>query len=571
MRKKIDLCFRIVFRLSILLLLLSSIVLAQEPESKNRQEVRIWRQRVADLTDGIRQDSSSLDPGERGIYFALLGKILWKTKPLEARDWSLKAVEYTVSSISSSEENTDLSERLKQADKTIQIVAESDYQLSETLAEKIAKILETVKNNGKPSEDSFVSIALQVVDTKPSLAFSLGAESLNYGNSLNLSILISKLNSKNSLLAENLFVLALAAARRNFSYEFTGGLGNILFETNSGPGFSVSLKRSFLELLAEMISRGSLIESEREIGCQVAPLATPILDKFDEFLPSMALTVRQQVQFCIPFSNGYTAEIAKAEANGDEPRTVNDLIQAARDTNDPGLKGRYYYKAITKLKALRKFDEIISLLDEMTEIDKKAISSVAWESWRIEYAFLSAFDSFERQDMPSVYRTINRTPKKSRPFVRFRLIYKLSPTDSRDFILENLEQIRKEIGSSLEITPKDAASSYLSLARLYIKIQPTESEKVFRDATRYINKTDDENPDFLAESDYAPLQDYIRIPFEFLETDETGFYSSLANISSRRSRIRLKLGFLESAIQRLSQVMKKLESEISQQKVKEKS
>jgi hypothetical protein len=483
----------------------------------------------------------------------------WKLNPAEARNYAQRAAEFSVRSIDKIDDSS-ISEKLKKCEKTIQILAEFDEKMSRMLAEKIARILEAKGKSGGSNADSFVLIAINVVDANPTLAFNLGVKSLTYGNALKLNGLISKLNFKNPILAENLFQLSLGAAKRNYSYEFTGGLGIVVFQERDGKVFSATARRSYLELLADMISRGALIESEQRVGCEVAPLATSVLDRFDEYMPDRSLTVRQHIQICIPFSHGYTAEIAKAEVRGDEPKTVDEFIRAARETNDPGLKGRYFFRAIFKLKALEKFDDIITLLDDMTEVEIKAIGLIAWESWRIEYAFESALVSFESKDIPAVYRTINRTPKKYRPYVRFRLAYKLSVVEHRDFILENLEEIRKEI-ASLDSTPKDAAGDHISLARLYVKVQPTESESVFRDAVKYINKADADNPEFLPEKDYAPLQDYVRLPFELLDSDESGINSSLGNVSSRRSRIRLKLGFLESSIQKLTEIKKKVELE----------
>lgn len=566
MSKRKSLNFRLCAEIVCLILLISPILLSQNLETKNTRQVRLWQQRTEDLTESVVKDSAALDD-ERALYFALLAKIWQKQNPGVAGGYARRAVDLTLKSIDS-DDSHNLDEKLRQSEKTMQIVSEFDEPLSRTLAEKIAKIIESKGTSQKSSADSFVSIALQIVDTNPSSAFALGARSLVYGNSLRLTSLISRLNLKDSKLAEELFVMSLAAARRSYSYEFTGTLGSIVFEVREGRKFSDVLRRSYLETLADMISRGALIEQERATGCEVAPLVTPILDRFDEYLPARALALRQQLEICIPFSHGYTAEIAKAEARGDEPQSADDFIRAARDTNDQGLKGRYFFRAISKLRDLEKFDEIVSLLDDMNEVEVSAVGRVAWESWRIEYAYESALASFEKKDMPSVYRTINRTPRKSRPFVRFRLAYKLSPITERDFILENLEGIQKEV-SSLEIESKVSASAYLSLARLYIRIQPTESLVAIREAVKYINKTDGENSEFLPEKDYAPLQDFVRLPYELLEADEAGINSSFEGISSRRSRIRLKLGLLDSSVQKLAELKKAVELENAKRKVGE--
>jgi hypothetical protein len=195
----------------------------------------------------------------------------------------------------------------------------------------------------------------------------------------------------------------------------------------------------------------------------------------------------------------------------------------------------------------------------MTEDERRA-TAFGWDEWRVVSAYESALASIKGNDMAAAYRIVNKTPKGLRPNVRFRLIYKISPDKYPDLILENLEEIRKELGA-LEIPAKNAAGDYLALSALYLKSQPTEAESCFRTAVKYINKTDAENPDFLPEKDYAPLQDYVPLTADLLKIDEYSIYASLNNISSRRSRTRLRLGLLESALQKLTEAKKRVELE----------
>lgn len=557
--------FKILLLTEILVFLFFSVGLCQTQKLATRQELIVWQQRVDGLTEGITNDSKSIDEGERAIYLALLAKLWWKTNPSEARKYAEKAASLTVEAVDSSND-TDLIQRLQYSQKVIQIIAGFDSSQSQLLTEKLTKILESKGNSGNANADSLVLIALQLVDRNPRLAFVLGARSLFYGNSIELHRLVRRLNSKDTGLAENLFQLSLAAAQRKYNYEFISSFGNLIFQNGEGNGFSDAAKRSYLEMLAGYIRNAVLVESERSTRCEVVTLATPILAKFDEYLPSQSQTIRQEVQICIPFSHPFTQEIAKAETDDATPQTADEFIQAARDTNDPGLKGHYLYKAISKLELLKQFDKIISLLDNMSKEEINAIGQTAWDSWRIEYAFRSALRSFENGDLPAVYHTIDRTPANARPYVRFRLVFKLSSVENRAFILENLEAIKKEL-ASFQISEKDAATSYISLTRLYIKNEPLEAIATFQDAVKFINKTDSANPDFLPEKDYSPLDDYIPLPYELLTTDEFSIHSSLTNISSRRSRIRLKLGLLESSLGKLENLKtKKIEQKEMEQK-----
>lgn len=568
LRKIIYLNSRILFLILFSIFLVSSPVFCEKQKSKSTQELLVWQQRVDELTDGIIQDSKSVGDSERAMYLALLAKMWWKSDPDEARGYLNKAAVLMLSDLRSDDE-ADLVIKLEYAQKTIKIVAALDEKLSQSLVGELEKILkdrDVSSQENTEMADLFAKLGLQMVDTNPRMAFAAALDSVIYGTSLHLPKLIMELNLKDPKLAEQIFQSALAAARRKYNYSFMGTLGNYLFEAYKGKAMSDEAKRAYLGYLSEILAGAATVEAERS-RCDIVNIIAPIFNRFDEYLPTQSQIVRQQVPVCIPFSHPFTAEITRAEANGDGPQTVDEFIQAARDTRDRALKGRYFSRAISMLAKAKRFDDVISLLDDMHEDECKVMSFI-WDEWRADYSALSAMAYFENKDMPSVYRIIAKTPKRVRPYARFRIVYKLSPGSDREFYLENLEEIQKELGS-IEIPARDAASNYLTLARLYLKIQPTESEAMFRNAVKYINKTDSDNPDFEAIKDWAPLFDYVPLSAELLETDESGINSSLNNISSRRSRVRLKLGLLESCLQKLADVKKKVEAE-SKKAIKEK-
>ena len=236
----------------------------------------------------------------------------------------------------------------------------------------------------------------------------------------------------------------------------------------------------------------------------------------------------------------------------DSPKTVEELVSAAQETKDKGLKLKYYYEAIVKLESTKRYDEILSLLNGVTEdgresLGKDPFGMRVWDGWYSQYALLSATQYAKNKDLPPVYKIINGTPKNIRPSVRINLIYELPANEYQVFILENLEETRKEL-TSIDVLPATKADYFLALFLLYVKTQPTEAESVFREMIKAINKADAENPDFKPEKDYAPLKDYISLPSKILETDEVNVMNDFADISSRRTRVRLKLGLLESSL-----------------------
>lgn len=353
---------------------------------------------------------------------------------------------------------------------------------------------------------------------------------------------------------------ALTNAENNAGLRFVSRLSVIAFSTYKEKSLSDLARRSFLVALAGILSHSVANEGEMPSSCQIAMITSSLIDKFEEFLPSQALVVEQQTRLCLPFLSNLNADLASAGLKEDRPKTADELISAARNTDNKVLKGKYFYEAIIKLEKVREFNEITSLLDDMTDNEKEVLGVDIWESYRIESAFTLTTQSIENKDWPSAYRIIDRTPKKIRPSVRISLAYKLPVSEYRAFVLENLEQARKEL-DSLDILAARKADYSLSLARLYTKVEPTDAQNVFRETVKAINNADTENPDSIPEKDYAPLRDYISLPAELLEPDELSIFSSFNDISSRQSRVRLKLGLLESSLQTYLSEKKKADIE----------
>lgn len=561
MRKNQGIRTKIVFVIA-LLPLCSVNFYSQDSLTEKAREVVTWRERTHFLADGVIQDSSAVRTADKLVFLTLLSKVIWKADNAKARKQLGRSIDLTMSWLGSDEE-PDFEAKFRIAQKVVEIAATLDEKVAQSTSEKFLKIAEDRKGSDTANADMLVSIARQVLEKDPHLAFKFAVRSLSLGNSLQLPALLLALNLKDSQLADQLYRLSILAARRNYSFEFVGSLGNITFLVRKGIAFSDAARIAYLEMLADLVASAALIEWERPVRCGVAELATPVLDRFDQYIPSRALTVRQHVQLCLPFAHAFTSGVSKSQASEEKSETVEELLQRARETSDVALKGKYLYQAIKKLEASKKFEALISLLDDLTEEERKSLGNGAWDSWRAEYAFQACvIYFFEAKDLPSVYRVIEKTPKRLRSYVRISLAFKLSPTGDKDILLENLEKTRSEI-ESLEVAPKDAAADYLALILLYVKVQPTALNLVFRDTVKFINAADRENEEFKTHKDYAPLKDIVQLPWEILAVDEQGVFNSLQDISSRRSRIRLKLGLLESSLKKLIQAEKELKIEQS--------
>ncbi|MGB7067991.1 MAG: hypothetical protein WBD22_00670 [Pyrinomonadaceae bacterium] len=515
--------------------------------TKFNPKLLVWQERVDRLTDGVIKDSSSFIDSEKAFYLALVAKLSWKFDPRKSKVHLKQSAKIIRNSLES-DDRANLGTNLENSQKTIRVIAELDTNLSQELAERVLEISSEKDRTGQHS-DLLLLIALQVFEKNPQLAFDIGVKSLTLGNPIEIFRLIASLNAKDGVLADRLFSLALINARRTGDIEFINRL-SAAFKTFKGATISDASRLSYLELLADLMMAGTISEQERPAGCKAASIAARLLDQFDHYLPTRSLTLRQQVQICLAYISHSDLERTRAATEDNQPQTVDDLIRAASNTNDRFLKSDYFYRAISKLAAEMKFDEILSLLDGMTKEETKVFPPGAWDGWRGEYSLQLALQKVKSDDLPAVYRILDRTPNSVRPYVRLSLANKLSERSYADFILEILEKTRKEL-NSFELPPKDVASSYISLARLYVKVQPGDAPAVFVEAVKAINNSDSENKEDLPEKNFAPLRDYVPLPNGLLEANEFIVFSGLANISSKRSRVRLKLGLLESSIQGL--------------------
>lgn len=551
----------------IFLLICTSTSLAQ-PEKDlidNRGLIK-WQSRVNNLTTEIVSESSSVSDSERSLYLALLAKTWWKTDENEAREYLKKASEKLLSSIQF-DDKTDRAKKFKFIQKTLQVIGGLDEKLSSSLIDKLEDASGDDDDNRKEDADMadmFAKLGLQVVQTNPQMALGCGFDSLIYGRSRDLPRLVSELYAKDNTLGETLLRRALFVARGIYSdvnFGFVANIGDYIFDPRPGRIVSDQLRRSYLELYAELVAGAAEIESERPNRCMIAFFAPSILPRIDEYLPALSQTVRQQVQICVAYLQAGSQEYTREKLANDDPKTAEECISAARAAKDRSVKVRYFMLAISKFAEAKKFDEVISLLDGLNEDEMKIFGEEMWDILRSDYAFQSCRAYYKSKDMPAFYRVVNRTPKRLRPYVRFRMREEISPIRDREFYLENAEEIGKDL-KSLEIKPIHVASNYLVLTDMYIKVQPTEAEKIFRDAVKAINIVDGENPDYDPVKDYYSGMDVIPLAAELLEIDEISITNSLANIRSRRSRVRLKLGLLEPSLKKYVEEKKKLDEQI---------
>jgi tetratricopeptide (TPR) repeat protein len=560
--------------------LLTSDVLAQDEARQQaldeaRQQVRVWQVRVDDLTTEIVSESSSVSEAEQSMYLALLAKKWWKVDEARARIHLKRSVQKMIAAITA-EDKKDLQRELKFCQTTLAIVFALDEKLGIDLVGQIEKAVDSSDDDNKKENpemaELFAAIGLQAVKTNPKVALACGMDSLIYGFATALPPLVVELNLKDPILAETLLRRALILSRESStstSNLLVFNFNRYMTEFNQGKGFSDVLQRLVSEVFADKMAAAAAVEQERVRRCGIAYYAPAFLPRIDEYLPGRSLTFRQDLAACIPFSGSTTREQTRAASSYDEPKAVEDILRAARDAKDVQLKVTYYRSAMSQLQKEKKFDLMVTVLDGLDGDDFKQAAPLGWDNWRVDASYRGALAAFEANDIGTAYRHIDRAPKRLRPYIRSEIVAVSSVARNKEFFLENLDEMQKELGA-FEFPVEEAAKLYKDLAHHYLTARPTESEGMFREAVKFINKADSENPDFLVAKDWAPMSNYVAMKSELLEIDELSIVSSLNKITSRRSRVRLKLGLLESSLPRFVEAKKKFD-QMNRKPIKEAS
>ncbi|MFN0141363.1 MAG: hypothetical protein ACKVQW_14910 [Pyrinomonadaceae bacterium] len=547
-----------------LLILVCAVATQISPKEQAQVEFTKWQRRVDDLTKEIAAESSAVPDSERAMYLALLAQMWWEVDQKDARVHLKAAADKTLGALRA-DDKSDLAKKVEFTQKTIKIITKLDETFALNLVGQIEKLadagdVDNQKENPEMAE-LYANLGLQVAEKKPEIALACGFDSLIFGVATRLPALISELNIQDSAKAELLYGRAMAKMQGTYSrssHLFLFGLGNYMFDVWGPKGFSTSMRRAFLNTYSDRVATAAQPGPERPTRCQIAYFAPSVLSRIDEYVPNQSLPFRQNIQTCTPYLAKEIQEMTQAKTGHEKPKTVDELVSAAKDSSDKHLKVNYWREALALLEKEKKYAETISLLDSTDGDDYKTTSPIGWDNWRGSAAFQAAYAAFEAKDLPTAYRVIEQTPKRIRPEVRMQLAKKLKPAGDNQFYMENLDEMRKEL-DSLEMLDKDVAGFYRTLAGLYLKVRPTDAEAMFRNAVKYINKADNDNPDFENDKDWAPFFDYVPMTSELLEADELSITSSLNNLSSRRSRVRLKLGFLESSLKKYVEAKKKLD------------
>jgi len=530
------------------------------------ETLKKWQIRVGELGNGIEQDSTKLSEADQALYFALHAKIMWSQDQEMARKLLNRSIQPLLQVVSSRDQ-TELTKSLVRAEASIEIISKLDSVLAEKLVNDIAKIIAENQDSNSTRENSelaqlIVKLGVQVVKAKPETAMRCGLASLKYGYARSLPELIAELNLVEPNLAETVYLQANAKLGQDYSTPailFEINLSNRVFGLFGEWGYNVSFKKRYLNNYVDRLNLAARDEVFRDERCKMTAFSGDMFARIDQFLPVRSVEARQSYEQC---SSAYAAS-----SSGKFPRrpifdstaSVDDLISLARSANDTHIKVTYWREALSILGKRKNYLESISILDSTVGDDLKNAAPIVWNNWRSGAASELAIIQFNEQSIPDAYRTIERTPRELRPEVRLDVAKKLSAAKKTTFYSDNIDAMVKDL-SGIDIPDIESVGFYLALSNLMLDVRPLESESMFRLAAKHINKVDAANPDSQPDKDWEWDRYYIRLDARLLEFDESGITSALGSIGSRRSRVRLKLGLLETSLVKQATAKKLVES-----------
>lgn len=530
----------------------------EDAVSKSRLEVLKWKRISEQITKDLLEDTNKNSHSERPVILARIASLWWEFDNEFARQLLKKAVsEVTFDSLI--ESDTEREKRLETATQLIKFIIPLDKILAEKLIKYTLEMKNSVNSN-KQIADELIKAALQVVESNPTLAKDLGSHSLKNGQSYLIYRLIMELNFRDAKLGENLFNEALlmieAFPDLSTSVGFASALSSAVFKTYKGKSLSKDSQKKFLQLLFNLVSVESKHPKAQSHTCNFVSIAASLIAQYEIHFPEKVNIISQKKEKCNSASN-HSANLDQTNLSKTELNTVDDYLGEAKNTQNISLKKQYYYRAIEKLYKEKKYEKIISVLEDMNEKDKNAFGDDSWKSWRWEAALRASVEFIKIKNFSGVYRIINNTPQTLRPIVQSALAKEMAKEDE-PFAVSLLNDAFKGLVSS-EISPKDKAGLLIYLTKQYAEISPYEAINVFRETAKMVNLSDESNPENNPLNDYAPLKESIFLPVFLLETEEINTMQITSNIKQVTSRTRFRFGFLEQSLKKLNEAKLKIE------------
>jgi tetratricopeptide (TPR) repeat protein len=501
-------------------------------------------------------DAPALETFDRALLWARLGKVWWGHDTEKARRWFQKAIEI-VEFAPDQESLAHRGRRVAAARALLSIIAPLDKKISSPLTAILTSPNEASEGDRGENAQALADTALALVESDPTRAAELGSASLHTGRTAQIVFLFYKLRAKDSGLADRLFDEALAIVSAGLDSELMSHLASVAFPQQSlDPYFKPpvppdGLRARLLNILAEDLQVRPVLGSDENTACGFAPIAAPLLEQFDHFLPQQAASVRLSLTVCRTKSDSLDQK--SEDSLSDQPRkSVDDLLEAARDAPNPSVRVKYLVRAARMASEQKDFDRAIAILERMSSEEREQFKE-PWKGWRWEFAAASAYAHYQREEYGPMRKVIDETPLDLRPFAQIFFANQLAE-HNRILAIEYFEVASKDLAKA-DIANPAKAGMYLEIMRQYVRLQPGEALKVLREAVAVLNRIESSSPHKNGGSGNSATDEPfvmwapIDLPSGLVEIDDFGTSQVISSIKAPLMRVRIGLGFLTSVME----------------------
>jgi len=273
--------------------------------------------------------------------------------------------------------------------------------------------------------------------------------------------------------------------------------------------------------------------------CSDVNFLAPILPEFGRLLPQQAVLVWQAVQKCrSDFPTG--REELDNPTGSQALNTVDALLKAAADTDNPSVRTQYQYRAARLAKDRGEYDRAIKILDSMND-ESRQLMQGSWDAYHWDWAASAALDHFQNGRLVEMNLVLNAVPAKLQPFAKMafldRLPLKKLPegTPTIQFLSDAAAGLRKS-----NISEFEKYSWFFGLLKLTLRYQRADAIAVFKEAIASLNRATSEDAKFLDSNQFADF-----LPASLLEINEFAVRETLASVTNLEAREQLRLQLLK--------------------------
>lgn len=498
-----------------------------------------WKLEAHLLTEDVLKDAIDLASLDRALLFGRLAEIWWPQDVERARTLLQKAIA-EVESRSANDNKSDRLRRNSVLTTLLTIAAPLDERSTDKLTEMLkSRAGKPTDQEGNDTATALAQAALTVLDVDPTRAAALGSASLRAGRSRSLASVLSRLRLRNKALGDALFNEALITAAARSDGELLTSLMLIAF---NGPTPSDDLRRSVVVAI-EREFVGNSRQTAANGGCSRASTIAPLLSEFDRLLPHSAATIRGGLMRCQKNHNPSSDATVDRVLNNERVNTVSDLLDSAGKASTIDDRALFLGRAAYLAAQQGNFEQALTILDGLTEEERKALGDVS--NWRWDFAASAAVARLKAGDRHGMEKIIASSPVNLRAFVQVAVAEGLADYGDMAGAVELLDAARKAF-LKLDDLP-NRSEWYLSLLDLYGKLAPKESAQVFREfvtvnnrARAHANERSDPRSDTL-----QPL----KLPASVVQIDLPIMKEASSALAPLSMRVRARLGLVKSLLE----------------------